>query len=371
MRVGNLKAEIQEGEVYRLEGPASLRLLEGCLRISGAVRGEEAQIVVPRLKAVPVEALARSTIEYKLGKDGRLEKLSGKAIPESWLEAIEKIRKVRGRILILGNTDVGKTFFTTYAGNMLFQDGLEVAVLDGDIGQSDIGPPSTMALGKFERLVCLLSEVRAREMYFVGDVSPAGRTFEFLEGITKLARLGSEISDVLLVNTPGWITGRGASLQIMTGKVLSPDLIVGIQRTNELDGILEFFPSTKVCRLPVSPYVRKRTLEERAEIRRLNFARYFESAKRVDVDLNTCRISGEGDRKAGLDLLVGGVLVGLLNRGGRLLGLGIIENVDPNGKNATVLTPVEKAEEISEIRLGSIRIKPSGEEISSARREER
>lgn len=375
-----MKIELPPGKLYRLEGPANLRIISGSLRVSGGLRTEGDQIVVPRLRSVPIEVLTRSLVEYQLGEEGRLEELTGVAIPEDWTKVIEKIQKSRGKVLIIGEVDVGKTFFATYVGNVLFQNGLKVAVVDGDVGQSDIGPPTTVALGIFEKPVCLLSEVPMVASYFVGNVSLANHIPEFLAGMAKLTKKGSTLADVLLINTPGWITGLGAFLQILTEELLEPDIVVGLQRTCELERILRFFPNWKVQRIPVSPHVRRRSREERAEIRRLNFAKYFENARKVRIDTNKCRILGKyGDYKLwqlgekfhfleNLQIMKG-LLVGLVDEERKLLGLGIVDGFNMREKYIEIITAVENPEKITEIRLGSIRIKPNGEEISGERYE--
>jgi len=405
-----MRIDLPKGSAYRVEGPACLHVISGCIRVSGGRKTEGERVIVPRARSVSVEAVEQSSVDY-LGEEGKLEELKGEVIPSEWMRAIDEIRKTGGTVLVLGDVDVGKTFFTTCAGNLLFESGMEVAVLDGDVGQNDIGPPATVALGKFERPVGLLAELRMRDAYFVGDVSPAGHIPEFLVGMARLARRGSEISDVLLVNTPGWISGQGRTLQILTAEMLEPSLIIALQRRDELEGILGFFE--KVMRLPVSPHARSRSREERAEIRRLNFARYFENAKRVELDMRKCSVFGKllgsgreiepacfGNHvvyveSTGNELFLvseeelsegeverirkffgkvkwiktgeeKGLLAGLLGADGRMLGLGIIERVDFRRKKLIVISPVDRIEEVMAVRVGTIRIKPSGEEIYTA-----
>lgn len=70
-------------------------------------------------------------------------------IPPTW----EKInlREARGTLMVIGATDTGKSTFARYLYRQLGADpGRRVAFLDGDPGQSSLGPPATMtlALGK-------------------------------------------------------------------------------------------------------------------------------------------------------------------------------------------------------------------------------
>src|SRR3989442_7161458 len=54
----------------------------------------------------------------------------------------------RARVtLILGTSDTGKTSLTARLAGALAARGERVAVVDADVGQSEIGPPTTVGLG--------------------------------------------------------------------------------------------------------------------------------------------------------------------------------------------------------------------------------
>ena len=83
-----------------------------------------------------------------------LERVEGTTIPRSWNEAVERILAGVGRRgLILGRADSGKTGFLTLLVNRAVGKGLRVAVIDGDLGQSDIGPPGSVSLDFVEEHV--------------------------------------------------------------------------------------------------------------------------------------------------------------------------------------------------------------------------
>jgi polynucleotide 5'-hydroxyl-kinase GRC3/NOL9 len=70
-------------------------------------------------------------------------------IPPAW-DKID-LREARGTLMVIGATDTGKSTFAQYLYRRLCADpGRRVAYLDGDPGQSRLGPPTTMtlALGK-------------------------------------------------------------------------------------------------------------------------------------------------------------------------------------------------------------------------------
>jgi polynucleotide 5'-kinase involved in rRNA processing len=59
------------------------------------------------------------------------------------------------------------------------------------------------------------------------------------------------------------------------------------------------------------------------------------------------------------------VTVGLTNDADELLGIKIIERIDYERKQVTVLTPVKNAGEVAAVQFGSMGIKPDGVEIGT------
>lgn len=402
--------------MVRLEGQLSLEVKEGEVLISGGLRGKGSKVVIPRAKSVPLEVGGEALIEYTLGHDGKIEQLPERTIPREWdaliSEVIEKKPKV---LLVMGNVDVGKTFFTTYLANTMLRHGLRAGAIDSDVGQADIGPPTTMGLGILEQPVALLYEVPLSSAYFVGSMSPSGHMLEFVVGMKWLVEHGLKKADVVIVNTPGWVFGGpGRALQLYTLELIDPDMVVTLQRERELEHLLASVSQSKVKRLPVSTKVRPRTPSERASLRAMLFGKYFEDAGKLSLDLRKVRFErcylhtgrpidlGEIKVRAQIvhaeqmpeGLLVVSkkrlsegvlrelkakfgnvraitkgserkVIVGLTNDANELLGIGVIERIDYERGQMTVITPVKSAGEVAAVQFGSMRIKPDGVEIGT------
>ncbi|MGC9346339.1 MAG: Clp1/GlmU family protein, partial [Candidatus Bathyarchaeales archaeon] len=82
------------------------------------------------------------------GENANIEEVDGNTIPSSWTEAYEELLNIQMRpvtAMVLGTVDSGKTSFCTYLTNKLLNGKQKVAILDGDLGQSDVGPPCTVA----------------------------------------------------------------------------------------------------------------------------------------------------------------------------------------------------------------------------------
>lgn len=408
--------ELKRGDVVKLEGMLSLHVKDGKVSISGGLHEKGNKLVVPRAKSLPLEAETDAVIEYTLGESGSVERLPGRTISREWDELVAYILREKPRlVMVVGNVDVGKTFFTTYVANTLLKNGARVAALDGDVGQSDIGPPSTIGIGIFERPVGILHEVPTLAAYFVGSMSPSNHMLEFIVGMKKLVELGLKEADVVIVNTPGWISnGAGRALQLYVMELLNPDLLVALQREGELEHLLISVPHIKVRRIPVYQKVRSRSTTERTLLRWLALARYFEGSSRITLDLRKVRLgrcyyhTGEPIDLKTLDvqgpiiyaeklpeglLVVTGneldqkimqeleakfgevkviargseqnVLVGLIDSANVLLGIGIIDEIDYARERIAVITPVKDGGKIAAVQFGSMKINPTGEEIGT------
>ncbi len=410
--------KLKRGDIVRLEGQLSLEVKEGEVSVSGGLRGKGSKAVIPRAKSVPLEAESEALIQYTLGQAGKIEQLPERTIPKEWDALVSEIIQCKPRVmLVMGNVDVGKTFFTTYLSNKLLGQGLKVGAVDSDVGQADIGPPTTMGLGIFERPVALLYEVALADAYFVGSMSPSGHMLEFVVGMKWLVDRGLRKADVVIVNTPGWVSsGPARSLQLYTFELINPDMVVALQRERELEHLLASIPSSRIRRLPVSTKVRPRSHSERAALRAMLISKYFEGAGKLVLDLRRTRFErcyigtgtpidpqtlGLGTNAIYAEKIPEGLLlvlqrrpsdkglheleskfghvkvirqgdernliVGLVNEANELLGLGIVEKIDYERGHVVVLTPAKNADEISGVQIGSMKIKPTGEEVGTVR----
>lgn len=408
--------KLERGDVVRLEGQLSLEVKDGGVLISGGLFEKGGKIIIPPAKSVPLEAENNAIIDYTLGRDGKVERLSGRTIPHEWDALISEIVREKLRVvLVMGDVDVGKTFFTTYLANTLLRHGLQAGAIDSDVGQADIGPPTTMGLGVFKRPVALLYEVPLSNSYFVGSMSPSGHMLEFIVGMKRLVEYGLKKADTIIVNTPGWVYGGpGRALQLYTWELINPDMVIALQRKGELEHLLASIPPTRVRRLPVSTKVRPRSPGECASLRAMLFSKYFEGAGRLVLDLRRIRLercylhTGKptdlkeldpqahvvhaeklpegilvvtkralnedvlreiGEKFGRVKVITQGsernVVVGLVNPGGELLGIGVIEKINYERGQIVVFTPVKDASEVATVQFGSMRVEPSGKEIGT------
>lgn len=65
-------------------------------------------------------------------------------IPQAWDEL--ELDKLAGSIILVGGTDTGKSTLARWMVKGLVETGRTVGWIDGDIGQSTLGMPTTMNL---------------------------------------------------------------------------------------------------------------------------------------------------------------------------------------------------------------------------------
>ncbi len=286
-------------------------------------------------------------------------------LPQGWEEAARQVVKEKPRkVLVLGETDTGKSTFIRFLLKTLLGSEVRCSLIDADIGQKDLGPPATVTLGEFQFLYELrLGKVGA--MYFVGSTSPRRHLLPLLVG-TKLL-LERARGEVAVVNTTGFVRNAGFALKGFKIELLKPELIIALQRQQELEPLLRSYSHVPCLRLSVSARAKPKSFEERRTLRREAFRRYFAPAREMRLSMEEVRfqrvsVAGEGDAEASARLRRN-LLVGLADERGEALGLGIVKGFD--GRTLSVLTPVR--EEVAVVQPGSLLLRENGEELGFVR----
>jgi polynucleotide 5'-hydroxyl-kinase GRC3/NOL9 len=274
---------------------------------------------------------------------------------------VERAVRQKRTVLLVGGLDTGKSTLS----RMLLRAGVDAgrpsAFLDADVGQKTVGPPTTISLKAVRSLADLEPETLARAdaLSFVGSTSPQGYLLPVVTGVVALAQRAREGgADLLVVDSGGLVSGiSGQILKYHKVEMLRPDLVVGLQRGEELQpllGVIQRFFSTEVVSLGVHPDVVPTTVEQRAENREAAMRRYF------SAELHRWRVKPTVFMPAlppmfnlaNLDRL----LVGLSDGDGGYLGIGYLE-YGPEDGVLRLISPV--AEGPKALRLGSVRLEES------------
>jgi len=307
--------------------------------------------------------------------------------PTDWETILLALAKRPGVTMFLGASDTGKTTRLRCAATYLARAGLlPLAIVDADIGQSTIGPPTTVGLTLVtkDNLPDLLSgRLACTAMRFIGALSPVGHLLQTIVATKMLVDKGLRRgARAVLVDTTG-LVGQNVGFQLKLNKVelLEPRHIVALQRDRELEGVLYILanrPRLAVHRLAVSFQVRTRSPAERYRYRSNRFAVYFRSATRVQLVTGKLSILSP---PMGLLKLTGeylppvislgsfpsqslmGCLVGLNNASDETLALGLLERVTHHGQKMDVLTALRNFSRVRVVRLSNIRLAKSGEEL--------
>jgi polynucleotide 5'-kinase involved in rRNA processing len=180
---------------------------------------------------------------------------------------------------------------------------------------------------------------------------------------------------LILVDTTGFVSGEaGKEFKRRKIDLLSPRFILALQKTDELEPILELYkenPLCKIYRLPLSEQVKPRSLEERRMAKANKFRDYFKDSVIQELAIEEIQIEGEvldpnGDPlPTDWALKINGLLIGLKDNDDETLALGVIKNYSEEKKVLRVLTPLRETQEVSTIQLSSQKIIPLFEEERS------
>lgn len=343
-----------------------------------------------------------------------------------WRAVGDKIAREGGVAMVVGAVDVGKSTFCSAIAYHALQLGKKVAVVDADIGQSDIGPPGTIGMGFAHSEMMELADIPLSALYFVGDISPQGHFLDMVVGTQKMVQKALSLgAELVLVDTTGLVAGMPArKLKHFKIEAIRPNHLIALQKSGEVEHILKGWEKTSwlsIYRLPPSPLAVARSFEERKANRERKITAYFANASIITlyVDKITFRnfpiftsppinpsllamleerwgdklLWGEGDRWGimlvgksrsqdhstfFLERIMGRRVnviyeedlhnryVGLLDENGEFIDVGILKNIDFAERTLSVFTPIREEIKICSLTLGSLRIYlPQGKESSS------
>jgi len=260
---------------------------------------------------------------------------------------------LRGIILIVGGVDAGKSTLVRYLWAELAHRTPEtLAVLDADIGQATLGPPTTQTVRMARPGEAGRFPPRGRvARWFVGAVSPRGHLLPAVVGMARLLQRARAWGvSTLLVDTTGLIHPNAGGVVLKWAQIdlLHPDVVVTLQRERELEPLIAPWRQShrfRLIELPVSPDASPRPREERLAWRQARFRHYFRRAEEWEIPTGQMTVLGRMP-------LLPGRLLGFLDRRGYLLALGILKEWQDGLWN--VFTPLRRLSAVDAIRLGDV-----------------
>jgi len=278
------------------------------------------------------------------------------AIPEAW--STLDLATFSGVLLVVGAPNTGKSTFAHWLHDRLAGHGLQVAFLDGDVGQSVLGPPTTLTLGLSAQTSEAFRNFASLYHWFVGDVSPRGHMLPVVVGAGRLVRRALDAgAATVIVDTTGLVDRAqgGVALKQALVDQLQPTTVFAFQRARELEPLLaplRRLSRPRIVELPVSGAVRQRDVASRQAHRAGAFRRYFAAAKVVCLSLRT-RAVFDGST------FVPRRLVALQDADGFALALGLIVDWNKASQELSLRTPFKDMDAVASVRLGAIGVDPS------------
>ena len=201
-----------------------------------------------------------------------------------WEHLARKVVQPQQIVLVIGATDVGKSTFCRFLVERSVSSGLKVGFVDADVGQSQIGPPTTIGLkvfvpkGSTEHLEGIDGEPDA--LYFVGWASPERHLLQCVAGTRLMVDAAlKSATDFIVVDTTGYIEGDTAVvLKQQKIELIKPTHLICLHRSRELEAIVAPFEGDNTIqthRLLPHRHVTSKSDEFRRKYRESSFTRYF------------------------------------------------------------------------------------------------
>lgn len=277
-------------------------------------------------------------------------------IPEAWKRL--DFNKLHGTLMVVGQPDAGKSTFARFLYGRLSRTLSPVAYLDGDPGQSSLGPPSTLTLAMAgedgENAFPPQGRIWRR---FAGAVSPSGHMLPFLSSLSRLTQAGYKAgARAIVLDTTGLVepSQGGTELKLAKIDLLRPTVLFAIRREPGLRALLEPLRRShrvQLVELPVSGAARQKNGLARRSHRSERFARYF--ARAGDLRLKWPHFAVFPSPH-----FIPRRLVALEDAEGFTLGLGIVRHYDRNSRQVVLHTPVASAHGVDALRLGDLAVDP-------------
>jgi len=337
--------------------------------------------------------------------------------PQDWQRAGDAVARDGAVAVVLGGVDTGKSTLCRFLAHYCHTHGCNTALLDADLGQSWIGPPTTVGFALVDGPELPQRGDEPADMWFVGATSPHGHMLQTAVGVRKMADAARHAgADRIIVDTSGWINGPAArALKEAKIALLSPRHIIAIQARGETQHLTAPYANRAdvvVHNVRVSRRARVRDVDRRRRHREEQFRDYFAGARQLALPLGQITLLGTGllsgtaapghvrsyaeellgiecshaemiadslmlvcdhqpdpgaieavrehfpDEEIAVVALdaVRGVVLGLSDARERLLGIGLLADVDFKAGQLHVTTPVSAADGATTVTVGTLRL---------------
>lgn len=289
--------KLSRNEAVKLFGPMSVVVKKGCVDVHGKITCADERFIIHKTRNYVVLAVEDSELDISMVDESQIQMLDD-ADPYREKRAIinDILRGNYRRVVVIGCVDCGKTSFVTSTYNALLSSGRRPAVVDGDVGQADVGPPGFVTMGASEAPVYWISELKPVMMRFIGDIKPHGHSSLIIHEIKRLAESAfSKGYDSVIIDTDGWIKDEpGINYKISLIEELKPEVVVVLGE--ELKDVFKQFSKfgIEVYEIRAPRYRKTRSREERRMLRSLRYREFLENSGYTRLKINDILIQGYG-----------------------------------------------------------------------------
>lgn len=281
-------------KVILVKGPIVIDFI-GEINIIGASFKDQ-RIQWDRNKVLPIEFEDLTKIRF-IGKTNsifathNLKYSSLRLGTTIWQPILSRIMQRKGNvILVLGPSNTGKSAFSLFLSNKFTELGLNTLLIDGDIGQGDLAPPTCIGSSVVKKQTIDISLIESDQICFIGDIQPSKYFMNIIISINKLLEKSSHF-DRCIVNTDGYVDGMGLYYKSKLAQTVHPDHIVylGNDTVNKtLRKMIKvkrnYSPTWLTCKIPSAQI--KRSKHERYMKRLDTYLRFFKKYEIYKSNLN-------------------------------------------------------------------------------------
>ena len=252
-------------------------------------------------------------------------------INPDWKRLASRIVMPNQRVLVLGPSDAGKSTFCRYLIDYACAASLKVAFVDADVGQSQIGPPTTIGMKLFEPPPDNVESYlpfgghrnsnstnqdnsdteseqnkpkkknrsdelyhKADVLYFVGALSPQRNLLPILTGTRLMVDAGLNAgADFTVIDTTGYVhDGAAVALKQQKIELIRPHHLVCLGRSKDLERIVACYSDLNYLTIHyLLPHklVRTKSNEARKRNRKAKFEAYFADSEPQTVPFGQIR----------------------------------------------------------------------------------
>jgi polynucleotide 5'-hydroxyl-kinase GRC3/NOL9 len=289
-------------------------------------------------------------------------------VSRQWLDLVKQLPQEHGRIIVIGGSDTGKTTLCRWLLTKLPQQA-RPALVDSDIGQSTVGPPSCIGWR--------FAGATDYQFSFTGDITPAINPTATLAGTVKAVTAAEAAgARIVLLDTSGYLGGRGGfelksgKFELLSSAAASLHAIFLGGDSPDIKRLLAGWcrdPRLIVHRLAQSEVLVQKTKPQRVQWRQERFAEALAGADLRKLSMRDREFSGLPTaaelRAGGHDLSdLQGLLLCFHDNQRRGICLGLLHKLDLPNQELLVRAP-QAAEQAAGIMFGTLRLTAEGLEI--------